>query len=146
MNKIELIKKLREVTGLGLNECKKALESTNWDYDSAFAFAKENIRPSTKPTGAGAVFSYIHHNQLIGVLLELHCATDFVAKSEEFSNLGNALAMHIAGMEPWDIDELLSQNSLKNSSITIETMLNEASARFNEPIRVKRFQRYALGV
>lgn len=146
MNKVELIKAVREATSLGVLECKKALEATNWHFDDAVKHAKENSRPSSKPVGAGAIFSYIHHNQLMGALLELHCATDFVARSEEFCKLGNDLALHVAAMHPVDVEELLAQPCLKDTSLTIGELLNTFSAKVNEPIKVQRFQRYILGV
>jgi elongation factor Ts len=146
MSKVEAIKKLREVTGLGLLECKAALEACNWNPDKALDYAKEHVRPSSKPVGAGAVFSYVHHNQQIGVLLELHCGTDFVARSEDFQKLGNALTMHVAAMDPRDVDGLLAQDYLKDNSITVGDFIKAVSARFNEPIKVARFHRYILGV
>ncbi len=145
-SKVEAIKKLRETTGLGLLECKAALEASNWNPVAALDYAKEHIKPSTKPVGAGAVFSYVHHNQLIGVLLELHCGTDFVARSEDFQKLGNALTMHIAAMEPKDAVELLSQDYLKDNTITVGEFITAVAGRFNEPIKIARFHRYVLGV
>lgn len=146
MNKVNLIKEVREITGLGIAECKNALEATNWQLDSAVKHAKENSKPSDKPVGAGAIFSYIHHNRLIGALLELHCATDFVARNEEFIKLGNDLVLHIAAMHPVDIDDLLNQPFLKNTAITVKTLIREFSAKVNEPIKVHRFHKYVLGV
>jgi elongation factor Ts len=145
MNKIEAIKNLREVTGLGLAECKAALEATDWDADKALNYAKEHVKPSDKPVGAGAVFSYIHHNKTIGVLLELHCGTDFVTRSEGFQKLGNDLVVHIAGMDPKDVDDLLAQPYLRDTSLTVGDLIKQQAAKFNEPIKVSRFNRYFLG-
>lgn len=145
MSKISAIKELREITGLGLLECKSALEATGWNLEKALNYAKDHVRPSTKPVGAGAVFSYVHHNQLIGVLLELHCGTDFVARSEDFQKLGNALTMHVAAMDPQNVDELLAQDYLKDESTTVGEFIKVMSARFNEPVAVARFHRYVVG-
>lgn len=145
MNKIEAIKKLREITGLGLVECRTALEAVNWNIDDALNYAKENIKPSTKPVGAGAVFSYIHHNKLIGVLLELGCGTDFVAMNDDFKKLGNNIAMHIASTDQENIESLLLQPYLKDTTITVGDLVNTFSARFNEPIKIVRFSRYVVG-
>jgi elongation factor Ts len=144
MNKIELVKQVRSITGLGVLECKQSLEVSNWDVSAAVQYCKEHMRPSTKPTGAGAIFSYVHHNQLIASLVELHCATDFVVKSDDFQDLGNQLAMHVAAMAPESIEDFLTQDSLKSNE-SIGSLVNSVSARLNEPIKIARFQRYTLG-
>lgn len=145
MNKVELVKILRDSTKLGLLDCKAALEASDWDVSKATEYVKEHIKPSTKPVGAGSIFSYIHHNRMIGVLLELHCGTDFVARSEDFQKLGNSLVVHIAAMNPENVDSLLVQPCLKDGSMTVENFINAAASRFNEPIKVARFERFVLG-
>lgn len=143
---VKLVKELRQITGLSLLECKRALESTNLDLEKAIEFCTKNARPSHKPVGAGSIFSYVHYDRRIGVLVELHCATDFVARSEEFKNLGKNLTLQIAAMNPSDIEALLAQPFLKDSSTTVGKLVDINSAKFNEPIKIKRFQRYVLGV
>ncbi len=146
MTKVEKVKKIREVTGLGLADCLKALVMSDDDFDKAVEYAKAHIKPSHKPVGAGAVFSYVHHNRKIGVLLELHCGTDFVSQNEDFQKLGGAISGHIAAMDPKTVDELLSQTYVKDDSMTMKNFIDMISARFNEPIKVARFTRYLLGV
>jgi len=145
MSKLEQVKKLRELTGAGISECLNALEKSEFNFDKANQYLRENIRPSNKPIGAGAIFSYIHHNQKIGVLLELQCGTDFVSQNEGFKELGKAIAQHIAAINPSSIEDLLSQNYIKNESYLISEMIDTFSSRVNEPIKIHRFVRYQLG-
>lgn len=145
MNKVELIKKFRAGTGLGLLQCKNALIETNWNLEEAIKYVKNNIRPSEKPTGSGAIFSYIHHNMSTGSLLELLCGTDFVARTEDFQKLGNTVAMHVTAMKPQSVEELLTQPYFKDNSISVGDFIAVVAARFNEPIKVSRFKNFILG-
>ena len=105
-----LVKKLREQTGVGILECKKAIAEANNDFEKAVellrkkGFEKAKAKAS-RATNQGAVGSYIHTNGRIGVLLELGCETDFVAKNEDFLTLQKDLAMQIAAMNPRYISE-----------------------------------------
>lgn len=146
MSRIELVKKLRDVTGFSLTKCLEACANSNDDYDKCLEYLKVNSRPSEKPVGDGAVFGYIHHNNKVGVLLELHCGTDFVAKNEEFQQLGKSICSHIAAMNPETIEELLGQDYVKDVSFKIAKLIDTFSSKFNEPIKVHRFTRYMLGV
>jgi len=100
-----LVKELRERTGIGMMECKKALEESNGDIDKAItvlrkkghARAKDKIDRKVKE---GAIGSYIHLNGKIGVLVEVNCESDFVARNEEFQELVKNIAMHIAAANP----------------------------------------------
>src|SRR5574341_514900 len=96
-----LVKELREKTGAGMMECKKALESANGDIDKAVQTLREQgqARAASKAgrtAKEGLIFSYIHPGDRLGVLLELNCETDFVARTEDFRNLAKELAMQIA--------------------------------------------------
>lgn len=144
-NKVDAVKKVRDLTGLGLNDCRAALDATDWDIDKAVTYAKEHATGSDKPVGAGAIFTYVHHNNLFGAILELHCGTDFVARNEDFQKLGNELALHIAGAAPTSITELLDQSHVKYPALSVEKHIEAVAARFNEPIKVARFHRYAVG-
>ncbi len=105
-----LVKKLREQTGVGILECKKAIAEADNDYEKAEellrkkGFEKAKAKAS-RATNQGAVGSYIHTNGRIGVLLELGCETDFVAKNQDFLALQKDLAMQIAAMSPRYISE-----------------------------------------
>jgi len=99
------VKKLREKTGVGFMDCKRALEETKGDFDKAIELLrKQGIavaqKRSGRATAQGIVGSYIHMGGKIGVLVEVNCETDFVAKSDEFKNFVKDIAMHIAASSP----------------------------------------------
>jgi len=100
------VKKLREETGATFADCKKALsESQSWGDAVKFLEARrdkkaEKMVTAGRETKEGGVFSYVHHNNRVGVLIELNCNTDFVARSEAFRNLASELALQIVGVTP----------------------------------------------
>ena len=100
------VKKLREETGATFVDCKTALaEAGSWDEAIKILDARrdkkaEKMIVADRETKQGGVFSYVHHNHNVGVLLELNCSTDFVARSEDFRKLANELALQIAGVAP----------------------------------------------
>ena len=100
-----LVKELRDRSGVGMMECKKALVETGGNLDKAFdhlrkAGAAKALKKEGREAKEGVVLSYIHPGAKLGVLLELNCETDFVAKTEDFTNLGNDIAMHVAATDP----------------------------------------------
>ena len=102
---VDMIKELRERTGAGMMDCKKALQETGGDMEKAIDFLrKKGLASAAKKAGReaaeGIVVSYIHHNQKVGVLLELNCETDFVARTDQFQKLASEIAMHIAWANP----------------------------------------------
>ncbi|MBO8139538.1 MAG: translation elongation factor Ts [Thermosipho sp. (in: Bacteria)] len=99
------VKELRDRTGAGMMDCKRALEEANGDIDLAIEILRKKgiakaAKKASRETGDGIIASYVHFNKKIGVLVELNCETDFVARTEEFQELGNKIAMHIAAMSP----------------------------------------------
>lgn len=100
------VKKLREETGATFNDCKNALaDAGTWDEAVKILEAKSNrkaekIMAAGRETKQGGIFAYVHHNNALGVLLELNCSTDFVARSEAFRQLANDIALQIAGLNP----------------------------------------------
>ena len=102
------VKKLRDMTGAGMMDAKKALSETDGDYDSAVKYLREkgladSKKRADKEANQGTIGEYIHFQQdraVAGVLVELACETDFVAKSEEFKNVAKQVAMHIAALKP----------------------------------------------
>jgi elongation factor Ts len=142
------IQRLREITGAGVMECKKALEEAGKDFDKALQIIQERgyikaEKKATRATGAGYLQSYIHNNR-IGVLLEIRCETDFVAHSEPFKTLSHELAMQIAAMAPNSIEELLKQIYIKDAALIVEQLIKTTIAKVGENIKVERFCRYEL--
>ena len=100
-----MVRKLREHTGIGILECKKALEAVSGDYDKAVEHLRKKgyekaKSKSSRATNQGVINSYIHNNNRIGVLIEVACETDFVAKNEDFIQFTKDVSMQIAAMSP----------------------------------------------
>lgn len=147
----ELIKKLREQTGAGVMDVKKALEEAKGSEAKALEILKSRGleiagKKADRTTSQGRVEAYLHGNPpTTGVLIELLCETDFVAKNEEFAQFAKSLAMQVASMHPADVDELLKQEYIREPGKTIQTLVNEAIHKFGENIKIKRFVRFRLG-
>ena len=144
----EDVKRLRDMTGAGVMEAKKALEEASGDIDKAISIINERgivraEKKSDRTTGSGIFATYIH-NDRIGVLLELRCETDFVARLDEFKGLGRDIAMQIAATDPQDTTELLASAYIKDESLTVENLIKGAIAKIGENIQIGRFCRYAL--
>jgi elongation factor Ts len=106
----QMIKELRERTGAGMADCKKALQETDGDTEKAAEFLrKKGLASAAKKAGRvaseGVVTAYIHSNSRIGVLLEVNCETDFVAKTDDFKSFCKDVAMHIAAANPLYVSE-----------------------------------------
>lgn len=140
--------KLREETGAGVMECTRALEEAKGDYEKAKAFihaqglAKAE-KKEARATGAGLVYAYVHQDR-VGVLVELRCETDFVARTEDFRDLAKELAMQVAAMSPETLNELMAQEYVKDPSLTVNAVVKRVIARVGENIQVARFSRFAL--
>lgn len=142
------VSKLRELTGAGVMECKRALDEAGGNLDKAKLIIQERgvIRAEKKAdraTGAGILESYIHNNR-IGVLLELRAETDFAVRSEPFRTLAHELAMHISAMNPDSVETLLQQLFVKDQLITVQQLIKNTIAKVGENIRIERFCRYEL--
>lgn len=138
---VDQIKKLRDETGLGIMDVRKALTESDGDVKKAKEWLeKKGIKradeKSDRETVAGYVFSYVHFNGKVGSLVKLACETDFVAKTEDFQALGKEIAMQVASMKPETVEELLKQDYLRDSSKTIEGMLKVLSGKTGENIKV----------
>ncbi len=110
MDNIEKVKKLREETGISLMECKKACEEAGGDIESAKEVLRKKgqamaAKKSERQTGEGIVDSYIHQNNKVGVLLDIRCESDFVARSDDFRNLSKEICLQIAAMNPIFVNE-----------------------------------------
>ena len=144
----EEIGKLREVTGAGVMDCKKALREAKGDFDKALQIIRERgaaiaEKRGERKTGAGVLESFVHNGR-VGVLLELRTETDFVARSEPFQELAHEIVMQIAAMEPENAEALLKQSYIKDESMDVEGLINSVIAKVGENIKVERFCRYEL--
>lgn len=148
MISVDEIKKLRELTGAGIADCREALESSKNDFDKAVEIIKEKglekaAKKSDRDTDCGRVFSYVHGGK-VGVLVSLLCETDFVAKTDDFQNLGKELCLQIAAMAPKTVEDLLKQDSIRDPKITIETMLKSTVGKLGENIKIDGFNRLTI--
>jgi elongation factor Ts len=191
----EMVKTLRDKTGAGMMDCKAALAEANGDIDKAIEILrKKGIASASKRAGRatkeGIVGHYIHMGGKVGVLVEVNCETDFVARTDDFQALAKEIAMHVAAADPRyvsreqvpaaEIDKekdiyrgqfegsgkpatviekivegklgsfysqvcLLEQPSVRDPNVTIQQMLQAATAKTGENITVSRFVRFKLG-
>ena len=146
---IELVKKIRNETGLGIMEIKAALEEAEGDEKKAKEIlkAKGLKKAETKTereTHQGRVATYTHNTGKIGVMVELLCETDFVAKHEDFVELTKDICLQIAAMNPENIDELLKQEFIKDGSTTIEEKIKGLVVKFGENMKLTRFARFEI--
>lgn len=161
----ESIRLLRERTGAGIMDSKRALEDAGGDMEKAEQALREKgmARAATKAdraTAEGVIDSYIHAGSRIGAMIELNCETDFVGRTPEFRELAHNIAMQVAAMSPLYLDEgempegaeakpeevcLLRQSFIREPSKTIADLVLEMRAKVGENIRVGRFVRFGLG-
>lgn len=142
------VQKLREETGAGVMDCKKALVEAGGNFNKAkeIIAAKGLIKAekkSDRATSAGILEAYIHNGR-VGVLLELRSETDFVSRSEPIKELAHNLALHISAMAPETVEELLKQPYVKDESKTVEEVIKGNIAKVGENLKVERFARFHL--
>lgn len=147
---LTLLKKIRLETGASIADCRRALEENNNDEKKALEWIKKNAlakadKKSDRATGQGLIESYIHGGGRVGVLLEILCETDFVAKTDDFKNLAHEVSMQIAAMNPKDVQILLKSEYIRDSSQTMEQLVKSVIGKLGENITIKRFQRFAIG-
>jgi elongation factor Ts len=145
----ELIKELRDKTGVSVMQCKKALEEAGGDMQKAEAvlLAKSSadaLKKADRTLGAGSVESYIHSTHTLGAMVELLAETDFVAKNEEFRQLAKDLAMHVTAGAPENEAELLEQPFVKDGNLLVKDVINQAIQKFGEKIAVGKFVRFSI--
>ena len=146
---IELVKELRDATGLSFKEIKEALREARGDKARAIEVLKAHgaalaQKKASRETQDGVIDAYIHATKKIGAIVELLCETDFVARNPLFTELSHELVMHIAAMDPRDAEELLKQPYIKDEDISIQDLITQYIAKLGENIRVGRFVRYKL--
>lgn len=147
---MDLIKQLREDTGAGVMDAKRALEESNGDMTKAKEWirqkglARAEKKSAERDAKEGIVVCYVHQNR-VGAMVELNCETDFVGRNEEFQALGKEIAMQVASMAPETVEELLDMQYNRNPKITIAELVKELSGKIGEKMEVKRFVRYMVG-
>jgi elongation factor Ts len=190
-----MVKELRVKTGAGMMDCKEALAAADGDFEKAIDYLRKKgmsaaTKRSSKAAKDGTVASYIHMGGKIGVMVEVNCETDFVAKTDDFQSMARDIAMHVAASNPlfvradeipaetlereksiyreqltaekkpekiWDkIIEgklkkyneevcLVDQKFIKNTDITVGTLVSNMIAKTGENIIIRRFARFQLG-
>lgn len=148
MNK-EMLKQLRDTTGASIIKCKETLVATEWDLDKAIEqlqgrSAKIVQDKKNRQTLEGVIDTYLHGDR-IGVMLEVNCETDFVAKNAEFKTLVKDVAIHIAATNPENVEMLLLEPFVKDEAITVAELINKAIVKLGENIVVRRFTRLEIG-
>lgn len=141
-----LVKELRERTGAGMMDCKKALTAVEGDMDKAIDFLREKglaaaAKKASRVAAEGVVASYVSEDARVGVIVEVNCETDFVAKTDGFKDMVKAIAAHIAKTAPADLEALLA-SELDGQAVS--AVVTAAIAKIGENISVRRFARYEV--
>lgn len=157
---VQAVKELREKTGAGVMECKRALQDAGGNMEKATEVLREkgltkHAKLAGREVRQGLIESYIHTGGRIGALVEVNCETDFVARTEEFRTLAREIAMQVASMNPTTVgtiesteggDEvLLNQEYIRDARKTIRDLIKETIGKVGENIQVSRFQRFEVG-
>ena len=163
---VTMIKDLRQKTGAGVMDCKRALEEADGNEDTAQDLLRRKgladaAKRVDRDTREGVVEAYIHTGGRLGALVEINCETDFVARTPELKELAHDLAMQVAAMpstvyvdrsevgeddtRPLEEVCLIDQSFIKDPSRTVADVVQEAVARVGENVKVRRFARFALG-
>lgn len=143
------IKNLRKDCGAGIADCKEALIQSKGDFEKAKDWLKKKgldkaAGKKDREVKTGLVEVYSHSGK-VGVLVELLCETDFVAKTPDFKNLAHELALQIASMNPASVDELLAQEYIRDQAQTVDQLVKSVIGKVGENILIGRFERIALG-
>ncbi len=145
----QLVKELREATGCGMMDCKKALAETDGDFDKAVEFLREKgLATAQKKAGRiaseGLVDILVDGD--VGAMVEVNSETDFVAKNAEFQEFVRNIARQVIAVNPADVDALLASKFIDDESVTIGDMLTEKIAKIGENMNIRRFARFEGGV
>ena len=140
--------KLREITGAGVMDCKKALEDAKGDIEEAKKIIHEKglakvEKRADREAGAGMIYSYVH-NDRIGVLVDVRAETDFVVHSDPFKDLVREVAMQVAAMGAENVEALLAQPYIKDEKRTVKDLVNDVIAKVGENIKIRAFSRLEL--
>ncbi len=146
---IEQIRELREVTGISISECKKALEEAGGDIAKAKELLKKlgkhiAEKKQAREVGEGLIEGYVHSTGKVGALVDMRCETDFVAKSPDFKALCHEIALQVVSMDPKTQEELLDQPYVKDPSRTVRDIIHDTIAKLGENIVIKQFSRFEI--
>lgn len=144
--KLTDIQKLREKTGVGIMDCRKALEESKGDFKKAQQILQKKsamiaAKKADRLTKSGIIEAYIHSDGRVGSIVKLSCETDFVARNNDFKSLAHELALQVAAMNPKTVADLLKQEYIRNPKLTIEDLVKEAIGKIKENIKIETFQR-----
>ena len=142
-----MVKELRERTSAGMMDCKKALVESDGDMEKAIEWLREKglsqaAKKASRIAAEGVVSQFVTEDGKIGAIAEVNCETDFVAKTDNFVNFANKVAKQVALANPADVDALLAQPSVDDSSKTINDLVSDATVAIGEKISIRRFSRY----
>jgi len=144
------VQKIREETGLGVMDIKKALEEADGNKEKALEILKTRAgekmeKRAGRETGQGKVGVYLHGDGKSACMVEVNCETDFVAKNEDFNSFIKDLTLQIISMKPASVEELLEQDFVKDGSKKIADLIKEIIAKTGENVVISRFVIYAIG-
>ena len=142
-----MVKELRERTSAGMMDCKKALVESLGEMEKAIEWLREKglsqaAKKASRIAAEGVVSQYTSEDGTIGAIVEVNCETDFVAKTENFTNFANNVAKHVALANPADVDALMAQPFVDDAAKTISDLVSDATVAIGEKISVRRFARY----
>ena len=160
-----MVKALREQTGAGVMDCKRALEETGGDTAKAEEMLRAKgmasaMKRAARATNEGLIETYVHSGGRIGAIVEVNCETDFVARTEDFKTLAHDVAMQVAAMSPSYVDSddipegveadpqqecLMQQPFIKDPTMTVQDLVNERAGVLGENVKVRKFSRFSLG-
>jgi len=142
-----MVKDLREKTGVGMMDCKKALTETDGDMEKAIEYLREKgiakaAKKSSRIAAEGLVLAYVSEDNKVGAAVEVNSETDFVAKNEEFRTFVQALAKQVAINNPADVEALLNEEYIEEAGKKVSEVLTDKVAKIGENMNIRRFTRF----
>ncbi|GIK83506.1 MAG: elongation factor Ts [Patescibacteria group bacterium] len=144
------VKRLREETGAGMLDCKKALDEANGNFEEAKEVVRQRglalaEKKSDRETNEGYIACYVHATNKVAAMVEILCETDFVARNDEFQAMARDVALHVVAMNSETVEALLAEPFVKDPSKTVEELVKGVSGKIGEKFVVNRFVRYEVG-
>jgi elongation factor Ts len=150
MSDMDLIKELRDETGLSFGQISKALKEAGGDKAKALELLASQAGEAAAKKGDreakdGAIAAYVHATGKVGAMVSLACETDFVARNDAFKELARDLAMHASAMRPSTTEEMLAQSFVKDPGLTVQELINQAIAKLGENIKLLSLSIQSIG-